>query len=257
MKCQRLIDFFDRYWGRDFLNEWQKKDEYGANGLQLRGSEEIKKVALGVSLNQDFFHHALKWGADTCVFHHGLETQFPHNLAPGFLQERLRTIFLNDLNIFGYHGAMDAHPERGHNALILKSLKAEISGTIIDGWGSIGVLAKKEKLIDLGKRCQQLFNHEIFVVGEPEKEIKRIAVCSGSGIPHLPEIMDLVEEKIDLYISGVISESTPFRFSESKMAYFAGGHYATEKIGVLELEKNLKKAFPKLRVKFIDVNNEL
>jgi dinuclear metal center YbgI/SA1388 family protein len=257
MKRKRFKDFLKNYYGQEFLEKWQKKDEYLANGLQVRGREEVKKIALGVSINRDFLNHALSWGADACIFHHGLSWAFPKNLIPRHLEARLRLIFQNNLNIFGFHGAMDAHPKHGHNALILKKLKAKVLGNIMDEWGWYGKLSSPKKLVAIGKSCRQLFGHEVFVVGKPEAKIKKIAVCSGGGTPNREEIVDLIEKDIDLYISGEIKESRPHIFYESGMAYFSCGHYATEKIGVLELEKNLRKTFPSLKLKFIDIENPL
>lgn len=257
MKRQKLISFFEDYWGKDFLEKWQTKDEYGANGLQVKGVEEIKKIALGVSLNQDWLNQALYWGADTCVFHHGLDLLFPQKLMPDYLHGRLKTILESNLNIFGYHGVMDAHPQYGHSVLILKKLGAEVFEPIDDQWGWCGDLAQKEKLITIGNRCHQLFENEVFVVGKSGQLIKRIGVVSGGGLPSRKELVNLITKGIDLYITGIISESQPHMFSESGLAYFSCGHYATEKIGVLELKKNLKKAFPGLKIKFIDIPNPL
>lgn len=257
MKRSKLISFFQGFWGKDFLKKWQAKDEFGANGFQVEGAEEIKKIALGVSLNQDWLNQALYWGADTCIFHHGLDLVFPQKLMPGYLQGRLKSILENNLNIFGFHGVMDAHPKYGHSALILKKLGAQVLGTIFDEWGWYGDFKEKKKLITIGNRCHDLFDNEVFVVGKPEQLIKRIGVVSGGGLPSREELANLVAKEIDLYVSGVISESRPHLFSESGLAYFACGHYATEKIGVLELEKNLKKAFPGLKIKFIDIPNPL
>jgi dinuclear metal center YbgI/SA1388 family protein len=256
MKRKRLEDFFQNYWGEDFLEKWQTKDQI-ANGLQIKGGEEIKKIALGVSLNQDFLKHALDWGADTCIFHHGLDVIFPKSLMPDHLRGRLKLILGNDLNIFAYHGVMDAHPKYGHNVLILKKLGIKILGNIMDDWGWYGDLPKKVKLTEIGEKCHQVFDHEVFVVGKPDQMIKRIGICSGGALPSWEQFTDLVKKEIDLYISGEIKESRPHLFSESGVCYFSCGHYATEKIAVLELEKNLKKAFPSLKIKFIEIYNPL
>ncbi|MBN1263470.1 MAG: Nif3-like dinuclear metal center hexameric protein [Candidatus Pacebacteria bacterium] len=257
MKLQKLEQFLKNYWGKDFLTKWQKKDDHGANGLQVGGRENIKKIAFGVSCNADFLHHALHDEVDTCIFHHGLDTRFPQMLMPEYLRKRFKLILENNLNIFGYHGAMDAHPKHGHNTLILKELGVKILGPVMDEWGYYGVLPSPRKLIAIGNQCRRLFDHEVFVEGNPDRKIKRVAVCSGGGIPGREEVVNFVTKKIDLYITGVISESRPHMFSEMGMAYFACGHYATEKIGVLELEKQIKKTFPEIKTVFIDINNPI
>jgi len=257
MKRKKLEEFLVNYWGKEFLAKWQKKDDHGANGLQIKGAGEIKKIALGVSLNRDFLDQAIAWGADTCIFHHGLGLVFPKNMMPAYLQGRLELVFKNKLNILGYHGAMDAHPKYGHSALILKELGVRVKGEVYDGWGYYGDLPKVEKLTEIGERCHQLFNHEVFVVGKPDRLVQRVAVVTGGGAPDRKEAANLIEKGVDLYITGEIKESLPHIFSESGMSYFSCGHYATEKMGLFELLKNLKKAFPLLKTKFIDIPNPL
>ena len=44
-----LNKFFEPY------QEKAQNDPWGANGLQLAGKDEIKKIALGVSANLEFF----------------------------------------------------------------------------------------------------------------------------------------------------------------------------------------------------------
>ncbi|MFC1790158.1 Nif3-like dinuclear metal center hexameric protein [Patescibacteria group bacterium] len=255
MKLKNLQQFLKNYWGKDFLAKWRQKDDHGANGLQTRGRENIKKIAFGVSCNADFLNHALREDVDTCIFHHGLDTHFPNQLMPEYLRKRFKLILENDLNIFGYHGVMDAHPKRGHNALILKELGVKILGSVMDEWGYYGTLPSSKELIDLGNQCRKLFDHEVFVEGSPDQKIRRVAVCSGGGIPSREEIVDLVEKRVDLYITGAISESRPHMFSELGMAYFSCGHYATEKIGVSALEKQIKKTFSAVKTTFIEINN--
>ncbi|HUW22130.1 MAG TPA: Nif3-like dinuclear metal center hexameric protein [Candidatus Bathyarchaeia archaeon] len=257
MTRQELIDFFTSYWGADFLAQWRIADTHGANGIQIKGREEVKKIALGVSLNQDFLDRSVDWGADTCVLHHGERFEFFHFLLPGYIKNRLKTIFTNDLNIFGFHGVMDAHPKYGHNALILRNLKGEVLGRIMNNWGFYGDLSERARLDTISEKCQQLFDHEIFVVGKPSQMIKRVGVCSGGGIPNREQLADLSEKEIELFITGEISESRPHLFSESEICYFSCGHYATEKIGLYELERNLKKEFSELETKFIDITNPL
>lgn len=257
MKRKKLIDFFRNYWGQEFLEKWQKKDEYLPNGLQIKGSDEIRQIALGVSVNQDFLNHALHWGADTCIFHHALGLNFPQHVVSEHFRVRLKLILEKNLNVFGFHGAMDAHPQHGHSALILKKLNAKIISGLYEDWGWYGDLSQRAKLVKIGEKCHQIFNHEVFVVGKPGKLIKRIGVVTGGGTPSGKSLFEVIQKGIDLYLSGEIKESIPHTFSENNMAYLSCGHYATEKIGLLHLEKNLKKAFPKLKIKFIDIPNPL
>jgi len=60
-----------------FLNEFMgdvgDKDPHMANGLQVRGSEEVKLLATGVGASQRVFQEAVARAADALLVHHGPE----------------------------------------------------------------------------------------------------------------------------------------------------------------------------------------
>ena len=56
----------------DFMGDVGDKDPYMPNGLQVRGREEIKLLATGVSASQRLFEEAVARGADALLVHHGV-----------------------------------------------------------------------------------------------------------------------------------------------------------------------------------------
>lgn len=69
----------DRYFN-DLLTPANFKD-YCPNGVQVEGSENIKKIAFAVSATLDSITQAADMGADTLVVHHGLFWHF-HGARP-------------------------------------------------------------------------------------------------------------------------------------------------------------------------------
>ncbi|MFW5888024.1 MAG: Nif3-like dinuclear metal center hexameric protein, partial [Bacteriovoracia bacterium] len=51
------------------LNEYQ---DYGPNGLQIEGKDEISKIAFAVSATRHSVAQAVKQNADALIVHHGL-----------------------------------------------------------------------------------------------------------------------------------------------------------------------------------------
>jgi putative NIF3 family GTP cyclohydrolase 1 type 2 len=49
-----------------------KFKDYCPNGLQIEGTDSIKKIAFAVSATRDSVTQAVQLGADTLVVHHGL-----------------------------------------------------------------------------------------------------------------------------------------------------------------------------------------
>ncbi|HBU21868.1 TPA: hypothetical protein DEB02_02910, partial [Candidatus Beckwithbacteria bacterium] len=86
IKRDELTKFIYQTIGEGLMTKALEKDEV-ANGVQFLGGEEVKKVALGVSLNEDWLKEAAKAGAQYCVFHHGFDTRTWKSRFPTFGQK--------------------------------------------------------------------------------------------------------------------------------------------------------------------------
>lgn len=251
-----LDDFIRQSLGEDLLSKAATKDQL-CNGLQFRGRGEVKKIATGVSLNQEFLKQALQWGADTCIFHHGLDMRQHNSIFPVYTQDRLRTIFQNDLNIYAFHYALDAHPRLGNNAQIIEKLGGEIVDTLYDEWGFVAEFKESKSREQLQDQIKQIFDKALFFDSN-KTEINRIGVVSGGAKPYHLEIQEMLDKNVDLYLSGESSESAPHKLLEVDINYYLCGHYATEVFGVQALGDSIQSHFNgELEVKFIDVYNPL
>ena len=257
IKRDELIKFVYQTIGEDLLKKALEKDEI-ANGVQFLGSETVNKVALGVSLNEDFLKEAVKAKAQFCIFHHGFDTRTYKSRFPLFSQKRLKVMVENKLTIMGWHYALDAHPEIGNNATIIKLLGGKIKEPSFEEWGYTAEFNQPKDVIKLQKQCAELFNHDVLAVLAGPKQVKIIGVVSGCGKPEAAEIAEMEAKGVQLYISGETSEWIIHQMKESGINYFCGGHYATEVFGIQELGKKIKAKFKdKLEVEFIDIPNPI
>lgn len=260
IKRDALIKTIDQIIGQDLFDESRDKDPY-ANGVQIRGKEDVKKVAIGVSPSLDFFQEAISVNADFCIFHHGLDLTgnniIQSRIHPG-QQKRLELVFKNQLTVAGYHYTLDIHPKIGNNATIIKKLGAKRLEEKYLGWGWVGEFAKPKDVEEIAKMCTAIFDHDVFAVYAGPKKVKRIGVCSGAAKPYGTDIWEIIDKGIELHISGEIVEPGPAFAKDLGFNYFSCGHYATEVFGVQELGKELKNKYKdKLAVEFIDIPNPL
>jgi len=258
VKRGELIKFINKIIGEEMIKKALVKDEM-ANGVQFLGSEEVEKVVLGVSLNEDFLKEAVKAKSSFCIFHHGYDVRMWKSRVPISSQKRLKVIMNHSLTIMGFHYALDAHREIGNNAVIIRELGATIKDTLFEEWGFVAEFPTPQKVDDLTKKCAELFEHDVFAVLSGSKKIKTIGVVSGGAKPYAENLAEMEEKGVELFISGDLSsESVPHKMKESGINYFAGGHYATEVFGVQELGKKIKEHFKeRLEVEFIDIPNAL
>jgi putative NIF3 family GTP cyclohydrolase 1 type 2 len=79
---------------------------------------------------------------------------------------------------------------------------------------------------------------------------------SGRGTPIPPDIQYLIDNKVDLFITGENSEWIREIFREVGIHFIAGGHYHTERFGILNLEKVLKEKLP-VETEFLELVNNV
>lgn len=247
--------------GLDLITRARLNDIY-SNGVQIHGENNVKKIALGVSITHDFLTEAVAAGTQFCVAHHGLDLT-SHNIVTSRmhsgLQRDLRYIFANNLTVGGYHYSLDTQREFGNNATIIRELGATITTeSYYDDWGIVGEFDQPVSATVLATRLAEITAHDVFTVYGGPKNIKRIGVCTGGAKPYDRSLFEIIDKKIDAHISGEIIEPGIAQAEGVGYNYYAAGHYATEVFGVQELGKRLKSFFgDKLEVEFIDIPNPL
>lgn len=234
--------------------------DYGPNGLQIEGKKEIKKIAFAVSATIESIKEAIKLKADALVVHHGLfwRYQGPKTIT-GVFAKRIKPLIENNINLFAYHLPLDAHLEIGNAAEVAKLINltklipfGDYKGMPL---GVKGTFAKPIKPLALKKLLKEKLNHEI-ILGSPDEnaELKTMGIITGGANN---EWTAALNERLDSYLTGEISEYNWHDSIEAGIHYFAGGHHATERFGVQALADCIKKEFSKkeLSTVFIDSPN--
>jgi hypothetical protein len=90
--------------------------DYAPNGLQVEGRETVQKIVTGVTASQALLDEAVRLQADAVIVHHGYFWKGESPVIRGIKRQRLKTLLANDINLYGWHLPLDAHPELGNNA---------------------------------------------------------------------------------------------------------------------------------------------
>lgn len=224
--------------------------DYGPVGLQVVGSASVEKIACGVSASRELFERAAGAGAQLVLVHHGLFWDKDSRVVGPVMRERLRALFDADLSLVAYHLALDAHPEVGNNARLCRGLSVEPRERFADiGFG--GRLAEASSIDAFATRVQRLLGREPLVFPYGPEQIDRVAFCSG-GAARL--IGDAAEAGYDAFLTGEADEPTMRSALELGIHFVAGGHYATETLGVQALAARLAERF-ELDWEFVDLPN--
>jgi len=231
--------------------------DHRANGLQVSTHDEVKKIALGVDVSLEFMKKAKGAGCDTLITHHGINFEYIENSIPApRLNKLLDYSYKNNFNIFGFHYLMDCHKEIGHNAQIIKFLNFEISEPAGIGpgqaWGWSGYIEKPIHIDKLFANANALFEGNAKLAKFGPENINKIIVISGSGSASLFEAF---QNEAQAFITGEVKESVYEEARELGINLIWGGHYITEKFGLLALKEKLDKE--NIESVFIDVANPL
>jgi dinuclear metal center YbgI/SA1388 family protein len=223
-------------------------EDYGPNGLQVPGAEEVSVVVTGVSAHLELFDRAAALRAQMVLCHHGLFWRKQPLGLDERRKARLKALFDTDMSLAAYHLPLDAHPEVGNNALILAELGFERGEKFGDvGWAGTGAMSRDE-LVD---RCRRVFGQEPIAFAHGPEEVRSIGVVSGGGASALSEA---VARGLDAMISGEPSEPAMAEAQEAGITFIAGGHYATETFGVRRLGELLAERFG-VEHRFVSVPN--
>jgi dinuclear metal center YbgI/SA1388 family protein len=231
-------------------------EDLGPNGLQVPGTEDVRRVVTGVSAQRALFERAVAEEAQLVLVHHGLFWDFmPTGLTPT-LAERLRPLFKHDVALAAYHLPLDAHPELGNNAILAERLGCErhepfgtYRGRPIGRAGTFpddGIPAG-----DLVERVAELTGRRPTVFDAGPERVRRIGILSGSGADTLPEAIGL---GLDALLTGEPREHVMADAREGGIHFIAAGHYATETFGVRALGDWLARRFGVEHV-WVDIPN--
>jgi dinuclear metal center YbgI/SA1388 family protein len=224
--------------------------DYGPMGLQVEGTDEVTRIACGVSASLALFERAAELGAQLLIVHHGLFWDNESRRVDRVMRGRLQALFDADLTLAAYHLALDAHPELGNNALIAKELGIEPKERIA-GIGFGGPLRPPTEAQRFARRVGEKLGREPLVFPHGPETVKRAAVVTGSGGRYFKEA---AAAGYDLFLTGEPEEPTLHLARELGVHYVAAGHYATERLGVQALAKKLAARFG-LHADYIELGN--
>ena len=225
--------------------------DFGPNGLQVPGAEDVVRVVTGVTASRELIERAVAEQAQLVLVHHGLFWDFhPTGLTP-VLAERLRPLFKHDIALAGYHLPLDGHPELGNNALLAEKLGCERheAFAVIGRAGTFpgdGIAATElfERVREVTARVPTVFD------GGPDT-VRRIGIVSGGGASYLEEAIAL---GLDAFLTGEPREHVMSLAREAGIHFIAAGHYATETFGIRALGDWLAARFGTEHV-WIDIPN--
>lgn len=231
--------------------------DYAPNGLQVEGRKDIKRVVTGVTACQALIDEAIAFKADAIVVHHGYFWKNEDPRVIGMKYRRLSALIKHNINLYGYHLPLDAHPVIGNNAGLADAIgliqreSLQVGVPFEESIGIVGMLKSPMLVADLKELIERVVGREVLFEQVTKGMVQRIALCTGGAQGYIEQAIAV---RADVFITGEVSEQTIHVAREMGIHFVAAGHHATERFGAQSIAKFLSNDCG-LEAVFIDVDS--
>lgn len=243
-KIKDVIDWIDAYAPFRFSAGWDHC------GLQVGDPEAVvTRLLVALDPSSTSFGEALSLECECLVTHHPLIFQplqtIRTDVFPGKL---IATAIREGMGVIAAHTNLDA-ARAGTNEQLAGILGLRGTAPLeVDaawqgepryaGMGIIGELAQAMSLDELASfAAGALGNIAVRIVGEPDRYVRRVALCTGSGgsLLHL-----VIAGQVDAYVTGDVKYHDAMRAEEHGLAMVDVGHFPSERIVLQPLAEYLR-----------------
>jgi dinuclear metal center YbgI/SA1388 family protein len=221
-------------------------EEWDNAGLQVGHKDwPVRKILVALDPALDVVAAACKNDVDLLITHHPLIFKplksIDFSTPVGSV---IQMAVLHKMAVFAAHSNLDSAADGVNDVLArrigIKNLK--VLGACKEngqGLGRIGELEESTDLFALALKIKKnLGLKSVKVVGKPELEVKKVAVCSGSGSGMME---DFFSSGAQVYISGDLRYHDARNVEAANLALVDIGHFESEHLIVGVLQKRLQK----------------
>ena len=225
--------------------------DYGPQGMQVAGADEVTKVVCAVSSSLELFERAAAAGAAARRRppRHPLGQRAARDRRGGSAAGSRRSSTPTSRSP-PTTSRSTRIPEVGNNALLARELGVEVDGAVRRASASAAALATpRDELLDRDPRADRPGAARLRATAPSRSSASRSSPAAARGTsPRRPR------EGYDLYLTGEPAEPSLHLARELGITFVAAGHYATERLGVQALAARLAERFG-LEWEFVELPN--
>lgn len=228
------------------------QESYDNCGWQVGTPDaECSGVLVCVDATPARVKEALDLGANMIVSHHPLLfSGLKRITGDSQVQLTVMDAIRHGIAVYSLHTALDNSPEPFGVSLVMAKLLELHAVAPLDenGSGAVGHLASPQPLTQVLNRIKATFRSPVVrtsdVEAAPTREIKRIALCGGSGSFLIPKA---VSARADLFLSSDISYHKFVDFA-SEIIIADIGHFESEECTKSIITQIIREKFPNFAV---------
>lgn len=246
MKAKEIINVLEKLAPPFLIDSWDN------SGIQIGSIEtKVRKVLISLDLSENALKKAIEENVDMILTHHPFLFGKLANISLDDNKGKMiRDIIKNDITVFTMHTNLDIC-EGGVNDILCETLGIEVLKPLNNfrtefsnydgktyGYGRVGNLNETMTLKEFSNTVNDKLECEnLRIYGDLEKNVKKIAVCGGSGSCF---IKDAHLENVDVFVTGDIKYHDAQLAEELGLAMLDAGHFETEKPLVDVLKKYIE-----------------
>lgn len=199
---------------------------------------EISKAVAALDITADVIDEAVENGAQLIISHHPVIFDALKNIPSNSVTYKL---IQNNLNAVCLHTNLDLSPEFGVNTCLAEAVGVKNAGFVEGECLYIGTLENEVTNKDFAAAVKKALGCEGLRYTMPDKTVKTVAICSGSG----GDLAPLAKEKgADVLLTGEIKHHEILDANHAGIAVIDAGHFKTEDIVIAPFTEKLSRQFP-------------
>lgn len=248
-KVKDVMDLMESIAPKELTESWDNV------GLMIGEREqEVKKILVALDCTSEVIDEALDVGADMIVTHHPfILFQKIKSIKKGdVLGGKIYKLIQNNISVFSAHTNLDC-ADGGINDILAELFELKNVEKLDEesGLGRIGELENSMKFEGFANVIESKLNTKglLRLMGDKDKEIKRVAVCGGSGASFVSMACG---KGADAYITGDIKFHEAQDGIDMGMCIADATHYSTEVVVVPVLADRLRSLEAEVVVSCVD-----
>ena len=227
----------------DELAPFVLQESYDNAGLLVGdAAREVTGIHVALDVTEAVLDEAASLGANLLVTHHPLMFSPIRRITADDYESRLLARLIRGrMSLIAAHTNLDRAP---HGVSQVLAETCGLEGITGDGFLRVGELPVPMTAGVLAGHVSAALGDTVRVMGQSEKEIRRVAVVSGAGSDFWQEALQAGAEAL---ITGEVKHHLALAAADAGLVLLEAGHFATEQPGIFALGDTLQNWLDKVQ----------